>query len=209
MDEQSRPAKTRRPYHLRQRQEAMDETRRRITQAAVELHGSVGPAATTMSAVAELAGVTRATLYRHFANEAALFAACSADWRAQHPLPDLQAWAAVADPVARLRRALFGLYSWYRETEAMTGNLLRDAEHLPPGFGQGPRTLPILARDALLPGWEPADATILEAAIGHAVRFETWRSLAHEGLADEAIVELMTRFVAASARSRISPARSR
>jgi AcrR family transcriptional regulator len=87
MAEHDRIAKMRRPYQLRARADAMDRTRARITQAAIELHGSIGPAATTMSAVAERAGVTRATLYRHFPNEEILFRACSAEWRSANPRP--------------------------------------------------------------------------------------------------------------------------
>ena len=85
MAEHNRLTKAARPYRLRARAAAMDRTRERITHAAVELHGTIGPAATTMSAVAELAGVTRATLYRHFPNEEALFTACSTDWLAANP----------------------------------------------------------------------------------------------------------------------------
>ena len=88
MAERDRIAKKRRPYQLRARADAMDRTRARITQAAIELHGSIGPAATTMSSVAERAGVTRATLYRHFPNEEILFRACSAEWRSANPAPD-------------------------------------------------------------------------------------------------------------------------
>src|SRR5215204_2491067 len=87
-----------RTYRKSRRAELEDETRRRITDAAVELHGSVGPARTTISAVAERAGVQRATVYRHFPDEEALFDACSAHWMAQHPLPDPTAWAKIEDP---------------------------------------------------------------------------------------------------------------
>src|SRR5918992_683839 len=96
----------RRAYRKRRRAELEAETRLRITEAAVDLHGSVGPARTTISAVAERAGVQRATLYRHFLDEDALFDACSSHWAAQHPLPDLTEWAAVADAEERLRIAL-------------------------------------------------------------------------------------------------------
>jgi len=84
----------------------MDRTRAQITQAAIELHGSIGPAATTMSAVAERAGVTRATLYRHFPNEQALFTACSAEWRRANPAPNPDQWRDISDPYDRLRTAL-------------------------------------------------------------------------------------------------------
>ncbi len=174
----------------------MDRTRQQITRAAVELHGTIGPAATTMSAVAELAGVTRATLYRHFPNEEALFTACSADWLAANPRPDPSGWATVADPAHRLAVALDELYAYYRSTEQMRTNLLRDIAVIPERFRPGivgftPTTVRIL--EAGWPG--PSGAHQRHAAIGHAVGFETWRSLAKEGLTDEEAAELMVRFV--------------
>src|SRR5450631_2374644 len=98
MAEHNRLTKSRGQYRLQARAAGMDRTHERITRAAVELHGTIGPAATTMSAVAELAGVTRATLYRHFPNEKALFTACSTDWLAANPRPDPTAWVGIADP---------------------------------------------------------------------------------------------------------------
>jgi AcrR family transcriptional regulator len=120
-----------RKYELKQRAERLAETRRRITEATVELHRTVGPAATQINEVARRAGVQRMTVYNHFPEESSLLAACSAHWRALHPTPDLAAWRAVADPGARLRLGLGELYGWYRETEPMTGNVLRDAQVLP------------------------------------------------------------------------------
>ena len=119
------PDKTRR-YRMTARAESQQETRRRITESAVELHGTVGPAHTTMSAVAEHAGVRRSTLYRHFPDEAALFDACSAHWNAANPPPELARWAAIADPEERLRVALGELYGFYARTSQMMENLLRD-----------------------------------------------------------------------------------
>ena len=104
-----------RPYRKKRRAQLEEETRRRITESAVELHGSVGPARTSMSAVAERAGVRRSTLYRHFADEGALFEACSAHWAAANPPPDLSAWAEVEDPDERLRTALADRYRIDRE----------------------------------------------------------------------------------------------
>ena len=94
----------------------------------MELHGTLGPSRTSLSAVAKHAGVRRSTLYRHFPDEAALFAACSSHWMSQHPLPDLDAWAAVSNPDERLRRALTEIYTYYAETEPMLTNLLRDLD---------------------------------------------------------------------------------
>src|SRR5688572_8391494 len=95
-----------RPYRKRRRAELEEQTRLRITEAAMELHGSIGPARTTVSAVADRAGVQRATVYRHFPDEESLFAACSSHWTAQNPRPDLAAWAETEDPDQRLRTAL-------------------------------------------------------------------------------------------------------
>ena len=187
-----------RPYRLKQRALSQEETRRRITEAAAELHGSVGPARTTIKAVAERAGVQRATVYRHFADERELFLACSAHWTAQHVPPDPGAWAAIADPDERLRTALRALYGWYRDGEQMIANLLRDEQEVP------------VLRDELLPslhGYFVAIADLLlagrdvgpraAAAVGHAIAFGTWRDLAHRGLDDDAITDLMADLVGA------------
>src|SRR4051812_9399836 len=116
--------KQKRPYRKKRRAELEAETRRRITETAVELHGTLGPSRTSMSAVAERAGVRRSTLYRHFPDEEALFAACSSHWAAANPLPDIGSWAATADPEVRLRAALEELYGFYRRTHGMMENLI-------------------------------------------------------------------------------------
>src|SRR5687767_12284333 len=121
-----------RKYELKQRAKGVEETRRRIVAATVELHRSVGPAATRVSEIARRAGVQRVTVYSHFPDEAALLAACSAHWRSLHPAPDPAGWRAVAGAGERLRLGLQELYAWYRETEAMTANVLRDAELVAP-----------------------------------------------------------------------------
>jgi AcrR family transcriptional regulator len=194
MAEQARSAKTRRRYQLRARAQGMDQTRARITSAAIELHGTIGPVATTMSSVAELAGVTRATLYRHFPNEAALFAACSAEWRSAHPSPDPSEWAEIPNPRDRLMVALPSLYGWYRESEGMRANLLRDVGVLPPAIRDGITAYPSSIADALNAGW-PRKSRLRRAAIGHAVDFHTWRSLAHQGLTDTDAATLMTTLI--------------
>src|SRR4030088_927433 len=94
------------PYRKKRRAELEHAPRRRITDSAVELHGTLGPSRTSLSAVAQHAGVRRSTLYRHFPDEAALFVACTSHWMASNPAPDLGRWAAIQDPDERLRRAL-------------------------------------------------------------------------------------------------------
>ena len=124
----SREMPTKRKYELKKRAEEMAETHLRITEAAIDLHGTVGPSRTTLSAVAERAGVERRTLYRHFRTEADLFAACSSHYFAANPWPDLANWRAIRDPHERLEHALDELYAYYERTEPMLSNALRDAE---------------------------------------------------------------------------------
>ena len=178
MDNQKKP---KRKYELKQRAEEMAATRRRITEAAVELHGTVGPARTTLSAVAERAGVQRHTVYRHFPTEADLFDACSSHFMTAHPWPDSEPWRAIADPQQRLAQALDELYAYYERTEPMWSNVLRDAEVVD---AIRPAVAPLqsyLAEAAkiLAAGW-PARGRrrqVLDAALHHAIDFQTWRSL--------------------------------
>ena len=120
--------KTTRKYELKQRAAEMAMTRRRITEAAVELHGTVGPARTTLSAIAPRAGVQRHTVYRHFPSESELYDACSTHFLAENPFPDPSSWRAIADPERRLSRALDELYAYYEGTEQMFTNVFRDLE---------------------------------------------------------------------------------
>jgi AcrR family transcriptional regulator len=194
-----------RPYEKKRRAELEAETRRRITETAVELHGTIGPSRTSISAIAERAGVRRSTVYRHFPDEAALFAACSSHWAAANPLPDIARWQSIEDPDERLRTALGELYGFYRRTEGMMDNLLRD-ERIVPLVGRlfGPfHEYLAAARDVLVGGrsvrGRRRDQT--RAATGHALAYTTWRSLTREQELDDAqAAELMCRFVAEAAR---------
>src|SRR3954468_10237250 len=114
MSVENRPT-TKRRYEKRARAAKEEATRRRVIDAAMALHGTVGPARTTVSAIAERAGVRRATVYRHFPDERALFLGCSGTWAERTPLPDPATWAAIADPAARLEAALHALYRWYEQ----------------------------------------------------------------------------------------------
>jgi AcrR family transcriptional regulator len=197
---------SKRKYRLQQRAAEMAATRQRIVRAAVHLHGSVGPARTTLSAVARQAGVQRHTVYRHFPTEADLFAACSADFFTAHPAPELELWRMVGDPRERLARALDELYAYYELTEPMFSNVLRDAELVDAVRPAIVPWLDFLARaaDILAVGW-PARGRrrrVLEAALRHAVDFQMWRSLAASNrLARPEAVDLVIALVQAAATS--------
>jgi AcrR family transcriptional regulator len=187
-----------RPYRKRQRAEHEAETRRRITESAVELHGTLGPARTSISAIAERAGVRRSTVYRHFSDEDALFDACSAHWTAANPLPDPERWTAVADDAQRVETALEDLYAYYAGRERMLENLLRD-EPVVPSVARNFATFRAYfdaARDAVAPR---GAGEVTRAAVGHALSFRTWQSLVREqGLAQGDAVRVMGELVAAS-----------
>ncbi len=170
-----------REYRLKKRADQMAETRTRITEAAVELHGTIGPARTTVSAVAEKAGVQRHTVYRHFPTEADLFRACSTHYFTAHPWPDLEPWRAIDDPERRLAQALDELYAYYERTEPMFSNVLRDVELVD---AIGPTLIPLQnyqaeAVEILAAGRRARGRKrrMLVAALHHALDFATWRSL--------------------------------
>jgi AcrR family transcriptional regulator len=192
-----------RKYELKQRAEQVEETRQRIVEATSGLHLERGPAATSIAEIARRAGVQRRTVYNHFPDDSALFEACSAHWRAVHPAPDPADWT-------DLRQGLRELYAWYRETERMTANVLRDAEILPslravlePGFGAYMGAV----RDVLAA--KTGRGERVEAAIRLVTDFHAWRSLAPLG--DEEAVELSAGLVelAAARRSRSRGSRAR
>ncbi len=195
-----------RKYEMKRRAARQQETRRRITEAAVELHQTIGPARTTISAIAEKAGVQRHTFYAHFPEEIDLHRACSGHYMAQNPPPDPGRWAEISDPEERLRGALGEVYAYYRRTEPMFANVLRDAQVHPL---VAEVTTPVLRywqkmRDALADGWETDGERheALFAAIGLALNFQTWRTLVRQqGLNDERAIELMVGMVRCSLRA--------
>ena len=195
--------KTRR-YRLRKRADAMGETRRHITAAAVELHGTIGPARTTISAVAERAGVQRQTVYRHFPTKDELYAACSRHFYEGDRWPAPERWRAIADPAERLGAALDELYAYYERNEAMWTNVLRD-ETLVDAL---PSSLVVFwdyleeAAGALADGWGARGGRrrVLLAATRHAVDFHTWRSLTRSGAVNRAAaVELASALITRAA----------
>jgi AcrR family transcriptional regulator len=193
---------TKRKYELKKRAEEMAKTHQRITEAAIELHGTVGPSQTTLSAVAKRAGVERRTLYRHFPTEADLFEACSTHYFATNPWPDLDGWRAIRDPDERLGRALDELYAYYERTEPMLSNVLRDAE------------LVDFAREAVAPLnaylEEAAEVLtagrrsrgrrreLLQGALRHTLAFSTWHSLSSNGIERPEAVKLVSALVEAA-----------
>jgi len=195
--------RTSRPYRQRRRAELEAQTRLRITEAAMKLHGTVGPAWTTVTAVAEEAGVQRGTVYRHFPDEDALFGACSMHWATLNPTPNPDAWVEIEDPGQRLRLALAELYRWYQRNQQMLDNVFRDAPRVPalkPGV-EGFLSQLRAVHETLMRGRRERGRrrARVAAAVGHAIGFGAWRSLVREhGLDDDEAVDLMSAMVLAA-----------
>jgi AcrR family transcriptional regulator len=189
-----------RNYDMRRRAKRQDETRQRIVEATVELHKSIGMARTTISAIAEKAGVQRLTVYRHFPDERALFSACTGHYMGANPPSDPASWTQVANPKERLKMALAEVYAYHRRTEPIMANVIRDApvhpltrEMAEPYFQLWERM-----QYVLVTGWGVEDErlALLLAALGHALDFQTWRSLVRQqGLNDEQAIEVMVGMV--------------
>ena len=194
-----------RTYRKARRAELEEATRRRITESAVALHERIGPAKTSITAIAKRAGVRRSTVYRHFPDEEALFAACSSHFRALNPPPDLAGWTKIADPKTRTATALRELYAFYRRTHRMYESLFRD-ETLVPVVGRRLRDFYgylQAGQDALLAGHNLRGGAKqrTRAAIGHALAFSTWRSLTQEeGLSADDAATLMCRLIENASR---------
>ena len=185
---------------MTKRAELVEQTRQRIVDATVELHGTIGPARTTVAAIAEAAGVTRLTVYRHFPDDDALFAACTAHWASQQTLPDVAAWLGISDPGVRVESALADVYRFYEAAEPMLSRTTRDVDALPEFVRIRNQKNAEDMVSAVLQVWPARQRTkVRRALVGHALSFATWRSLCVEqGLSRTAAVAAMARLVTAA-----------
>jgi AcrR family transcriptional regulator len=190
-----------RTYTLKKRAEQQAETRQRIVEAAVDLHGSVGPALTSLSMVAERAGVQRHTLYAHFPDERSLYLACSGLALERDPLPDAATWRSIEDQSERLRIGLSAVYGWYERNAELAACVLRDAEYHPltkeiVELRLGPSMAAY--QDVLGAGLSKTQNAMLRLALG----FFTWRTLVREsGLDREAAVRAVVQAIGCAAES--------
>lgn len=200
MASRKRPS-TARTYTMRARQDAVDETRLRITEATMSLHARIGPRATSVSAIAEEASVTRLTVYRHFPDEESLVNACSAHWSELHPRPSAEAWSTIEDPVQRLRTALAETYAWARPAAPMMAMIYRDLDAMP-DFVRQFLTADEKARVAVLSrGFSSRGRAThrLAAALSHALRLSTWQSLCLDAdLTNQEAIDIMVGAVIAA-----------
>ena len=179
---------------MKRRAEQLDETRQRIVDATVALHEEVGPARTTVTAIAKRAGVSRPTVYSQFPDDRALFAACSGHWRQQHPMPDLEE--------GELEATLAALYAYFTENTQMLTNIDRDARLLAAVGDVYGQALAVRARAAdrhaerIAPGDERVRA-VTELAFS----FSTWQTLDAAGLDPTEAASLVASLAQAAAAS--------
>ena len=197
LSEHVRTTKSDRPYRMTARADQIEQTRTRIIEATVLLHGSVGPARTTVAAIAEKAGVTRVTVYRHFPDDDTLYAACTAHWARQQQMPDLAMWLLKTDPVKRLRTAVKDTYRFYSEAEPMLTRSARDHDALPNFVRERNQANADARVETVLSGWPSRQQTpSRRILITHALAFSTWRSLCFEqALPADKAVQAMIRLV--------------
>lgn len=195
-----------RSYRLSARAESQAETHRRIVDAAVALHEKLGPAHTPLSAIAEEAGVTRLTLYRHFPDEAAMFAACTSHWGAQHPLPEAARWDGIKDPAARAAAALAVHYDYYARTRRMWFVAYRDVslvKPIQPVLAQVDAHLTALA-ETLSAAFRAKGAAHrnITVTLRHALGYATWTDLEARGLDTKGKVALVAQWLEGARKSR-------
>jgi AcrR family transcriptional regulator len=194
-----------RPYTKIRRADQQAETRERIIAAAVELHTEFGPARTTISQIAERAGVQRHTLYAHFPDDLSLHMACSGHVLTRDPPPDPAAWAGANDKTSQLEQGLAALYAWYGRNRQIHAVVLRDA------------TYSDLVRDIVFRRFGPPMAAIADtlaaglgagavAALALAMSFHTWQTLVIEqGRAPGEAVGMMVRMIVGPAELSAGP----
>lgn len=180
-------------YTQRKRAADREETRLRIVEATMALHEEVGPSATTISAIAQRAGVQRLTVYRHFPDETAVFEACTRHWLELNPPPDPAAWASHEAGQSQARTALLAFYRYYRETQRMWRAAIRDEPKVP--ALQEPMESFRSQLNALVEtigkGFGGAEDSLPTTTLRHALAFTTWASLEAQGLDDEAMADLV------------------
>jgi len=188
-----------RKYQQKARAEQAQETRQQIVEAAVKLHEELGPANTSIKAIAEGAGVQRLTVYRHFPDDASLFEACTSHWFGLHPPPPVAGVDEPVNPQRQTEKTLLALYRYYRQTERMWYVALRDVEELE--ALQEPMNKAECYFDnmhnELLSAWKPSVdiKKQLSITLRHCLHFSTWRSLKAEKLSDKKMVELVMRWL--------------
>jgi AcrR family transcriptional regulator len=180
-----------RTYTMGKRADQQAQTRQRIVEAAVDLHGTVGPAQTTVTMIAERAGVQRHTFYKHFPDERSLMMACSGLAAERDPMPEAEPWRAIGDREERLGTALSEVYAWFGRNAGLMACVTRDAQnHALTREIAELRRGPVIAAYAEVLGGNRGP--LGRAALQLALSFPSWNTLVRDaGLSQEDAVKVM------------------
>ena len=188
-----------RKYTKTRRAELQEQTRDKIVEAAMTLHEELGPRATTISAIAERAGVQRLTVYRHFEDDIAIFQACSSRWFELNPPPDPSLWQELAPAAQRTEEALLNIYTYYADTATMLSGVIRDEAEVPALHEVMKSFRSYLDRigNDLLKAWQPESKKRkdIKALINHALQFSTWQSFSQEKMKERRMAVVMTKCI--------------
>ena len=188
-----------RRYHMLARADAKAATRDRIVEAAKSLHAEVGVRATSWEQIAERAGVSLATVYRHFPTLDELVTACARSVFDLIQPPTLQEasvrFASMSDPAERPAHLVRLSVHCYALGEAWLHAAYRERDFLP-------------ALDAALQVIQGTLAVLVRAAAARRLRkaehaklftlcdFPFYKSLVDAGLdrrtIEREIIQLMT-----------------
>ncbi len=187
-----------RRYRMNSRQATVEETRSRIVAAAKELHADQGVQGTSYEEIAAQAGVSQATVYRHFPSLDELIPACAQSIAVLQPLSPEAAtdlFRGRPDPAKRLEWIIRGTCECYARDGGWLNAARREGD-LIPALTEVVQTQQESLRwlvQAALEGTGAAERYV--QVLAALIDFPLWKSLLDEGLsasdATEQILELV------------------
>ena len=191
-----------RRYRSPKRAQAVEETKRKILLATMQLHGEQGILATSWEDIARRAGVALATVYRHFPTVNELVPACGAlaEDFIRPPKPELAEtlFAGVEELSERVGRVVTELCAFYERGAVALATARREG-HLVQPLGDWAadldRTRELLVRTALQSTARSAAGARVALAL---TAFPVWQALTEAGVAPAEVPRVMRDLVLCS-----------
>jgi AcrR family transcriptional regulator len=174
-----------RAYNSTKRADSVEKTRRRITEAVVQLHREKGVTATTYDDIARRADVAPATVYRHFPTVDDLIPACGARILEITAPPGPGIFERRGTPAEMLRTLVDELFGYWGRADSWLSVGRCEAAKVP-ALAAGLRDWDVVLRALIVPalGERADDHTV--NLVKAMTDFYTWKALAAAGLEDEA-----------------------
>src|SRR5216117_2454485 len=197
-----------RRYQMATRERAVQATRQRIIDAAISLHAQRGVIATNWEEIAERAGVSTATVYRHFPSLGELVPACArtafeAGGSLPTPAHAAAAFAGLTRPAPRIERLIRDSCRCYELGAGWLAAARRDAKSVPAldrAVRLQDRVLGVLIQAALGDAFVDAQTMSVIKAL---IDFPFWKALTDAGVATEKVPRVINDLV----RSRLQKRR--